>query len=242
MFEHVFEHISMTSMLQELTGRMERTGLPGMLGERSLPVLPPLTSLLPWEGLQRGTTVAVHGSTSLILALMAGPSQAGSWCAVVGLGSLGAVAAAEMGVALDRLALVPAPGPEWPVMVAALLDALDLVVVAPPERVRGSDARRLSARARQRGSVLVPCGQWEGADLRLSVDTGVWEGLGTGHGHLQARRVTVSAEGRGAAARWRQVRLWLPAADGEIRHGDDMPADLAVPRGPRPRLVRAERG
>jgi hypothetical protein len=133
-----------------------------------------------------------------------------------------------MGVALDRLALVPAPGPEWPVVVAALLDALDLVVVAPPERMRGSDARRLSARARQRGSVLVPFGQWECADVRLSMDGGIWTGLGSGHGHLQARRVTVSAEGRGSAARSRRIQLWLPALGGAISQDRKAPHPLPV--------------
>jgi hypothetical protein len=224
MFERVFEHVSMASALRGLVGRLERTGLPGMADQRVLPVLPPLPDLLPGGGLRRGTTVAVGGSTSLLLALMAGPSQAGSWCAVVGLGSLGAVAAAEMGVALDRMALVPAPGPKWPVAVAALLDALDLVVVAPPGQVRGSDARRLSARARQRGSVLVPFGQWEGADVRLSMDDGIWTGLGAGHGHLQARRTTVSAEGRGSAARTRRIQLWLPAAGGAMSQDGEAPA------------------
>jgi hypothetical protein len=231
MFEHMFEHLGMSIAVQELAGRIERTGLPGMVDDRLLPVLPPLTSLLPWGGLRRGTTVAVRGSTGLLLALMAGPSQAGSWCAVVGLGSLGAVAAAEMGVALDRLALVPAPGPQWPVVVAALLDALDLVVVAPPARARasGSDSRRLSARARQRGSVLVPFGPWEGADLRLSADGGVWEGLGLGHGHLRARQTAVSAEGRGSAARPRRIQLWLPAAGGGIQLAAEAPRRHLVP-------------
>jgi len=219
----------MASAVQELAGRIERTGLPGMVDDRLLPVLPPLTSLLPSGGLRRGTTVAVQGSTSLVLALMAGPSQAGSWCAIVGLGSLGVVAAAEMGVALDRLALVPAPGPEWPVVVAALLDALDLVVVVSPERARGSDARRLSARARQRGAVLVPFGQWEGADLRLSADKGVWDGLGPGHGQLRTRRTAVSAEGRGSAARRRRIQLWLPAPGGGIRLEDEAPRRHLVP-------------
>jgi hypothetical protein len=228
MLEHVFEHVFMASALQELAGRMERTGLPGLADQRVLPVLPPLPDLLPWGGLRRGTTVAVGGATSLLLALIAGPSQAGSWCAIVGVKSLGVVATAEMGVALDRLALVPAPGPEWPVVVAALLDALDLVVVAAPERMRGSDARRLSARARQRGSVLVPFGHWEGADVRLSMNGGIWTGLGSGHGQLRARRVTVSAEGRGGAARSRRIQLWLPAPGGVISQDGTAPRPLPI--------------
>ena len=187
-----------------------------LAGARMLPVLPALAGLLPGEGLRRGSTVAVAGSTSLALALLAGPSAAGSWCAAVGLPSLGLVAAAEVGVAVGRLALVAAPGGDWAAVVAALLDALDVVVVRVPERVRAADARRLGARARERGAVLVPLGRWDGADVRLSVATSAWEGLEGGSGHLQARLVEVVAEGRGAAARPRRARLWLPSADGTV--------------------------
>jgi hypothetical protein len=59
------------------------------------------------------------------------------------------------GVALERLALVPGPGPDWPEVVAALLDGIDVVVAAPPVGVSPMLARRLAARARQRGTVLV---------------------------------------------------------------------------------------
>src|SRR5699024_3601078 len=115
---------------------------------------------------------------SLMLALLSAASRSGSWCAVVGVPTLGALAAAESGIALDRLALVPDPGPEWPTVVAALIDGLDVVVVAAPGSVPGSIAARLAARARQRGSVLVPFGLWDGADLTLQVTQGRWEGLG----------------------------------------------------------------
>src|SRR5439155_941436 len=88
----------------------------GELGaERVLPVLPELRELLPGGGLRRGSTVAVGarfdragrpvwsaGATSLLLALIAAASRAGSWCAVVGVPALGVAAADELGVALDR--------------------------------------------------------------------------------------------------------------------------------------------
>ena len=187
--------------------------------ERTLPVLPALTDLLPEGGLRRGSTVAVSGATSLALALLAGPSQAGSWCAAVGLPSLGLVAAAEVGVALERFPLVARPGDEWPAVVAALVDAVDVVLVRLPRHVRNGDARRLVAKARDRGAVLVTTGGSSAiaADVRLSVASCTWEGLGNGHGLLRARRLDVVASGRGAAARERRVSLWLPAADGTIR-------------------------
>jgi hypothetical protein len=169
--------------------------------------------------------------TSLMLALLAEASQAGSWCAVVGVPTLGAAAAAELGIALDRLALVPYPGPEWVNVVAALVDGVDVVVAAPPGPVSAQVASRLTARARQRGCVLVPLiswsgspaspyGRWEGTDVVLESVRGVWEGLGQGHGRLRRREVTISAYGRGAAARRRQVQVWLPATpDGWLDAG-----------------------
>jgi hypothetical protein len=190
---------------------------------RLLPVPPALTGLLPHRGLRRGSTVAVTigqpargGGTSLVLGLLAEASRSGSWCAVVGVPTLGAVAAADLGIALDRLALVPHPGPEWATVVAALIDGVDIVVIAVPETVSASVTDRLAARARQRGSVLVPYGDWAGADVTLRVVRGVWEGLGQGRGRLRRREVTIAARGRGAAARPKEIRVWLP--------GDGAPA------------------
>jgi hypothetical protein len=138
--------------------------------------------------------------------------------AAAGLPDLGIVAAAETGVALERLALVPAPGARvWPTVVAALLDAIDVVLVRSPAGLPAAQARRLAARARERGAVLVPLGAWpEPADLRLAVTSSTWQGLGQGHGSLRARRVEVVATGRGAATRERRVLLWLPSPDGTI--------------------------
>jgi hypothetical protein len=200
-------------------------------GDRPLPVLPVLEPLFPTGGLRRGSAVAVHGSASLLLALLAGPSRRGAWCAVVGLPGLGLVAAAEAGVELERLALVPDPGRDWAAVAAALLDAMEVVVVAPRGRVPDGDVRRLAARARQRGAVLVPYGSvaWPGAELRLSVGGGVWEGLGDGSGRLRSRRVVVRSEGRGSAARLRELSMWLPAPDGEIRPAPTLHAVLTPP-------------
>jgi hypothetical protein len=195
--------------LQEVVGRARPVTL---AGEQLLPVLPELSELLVGGGLRRGTSVAVANSTTLALRLVAGASQAGSWCAAVGLPSLGVVAAAEAGLVLERLALVPHPGEpsQWGTIVAALLDALDVVLVRPPARVRVADSRRLLARARERGSVLVALGKWDGADVRLSVASQSWEGVGLGHGHLQSRTLDVVATGRAAAARERRATLVLP--------------------------------
>jgi hypothetical protein len=219
-------------------GRAELVG-PGatLAAERLLPVLPALQPLLPDQGLRRGTTVVVARSAALALALVAGASAAGSWVAAVGLPDLGILAAAETGIVLERLALVPVPGTRtWATVVAALLDAIDVVLVRAPARLPAAQARRLAARARERGAVLVPLGAWPGpADLHLTVTASTWEGLGQGHGRLQARRVEIAASGRGAATRERHAHLWLPSAAGTIvpvaaSTGDDM--RRVGPRGP----------
>jgi hypothetical protein len=220
---------------REVVGRSE--------GDRPLPVLPALEPLFPAGGLRRGSAVTVRGSASLLLALLAGPSRQGAWCGVVGLPGLGLAAAAEAGIALDRLALVPDPGRDWPAVAAALLDAMEVVVVAPRGRVPDPDVRRLAARARQRGAVLVPFGSvpWPGAEVRLSLTDAVWEGLGDGSGRLRSRRVLVRAEGRGSAARGSELALWMPAPDGEIRavpalHALPTPPDLFPAPAPTPHL------
>ncbi|MEV8516670.1 hypothetical protein [Dactylosporangium sp. NPDC051484] len=186
---------------------------------RTLPVLSGLRALLPGGGLRRGATIAVHTS-SVLLALLAAASRAGSWCAVVGLPALSPIAAAEMGIALERLALVPNPGTEWTTIVAALLDGVDIVVAAPPGPVAPVVAGRLAARARQRGSVLMPAGAWTGAwtgaDLTVAPVRGAWGGLGAGRGRLRCREMTIQARGRGSAAAPREVTLWLPALEGVL--------------------------
>lgn len=203
--------------------------------ERLLPVPAAFRELVPGGGLRRGSTVSVRGSVALALALVAAASAAGSWVAAVGLPHLGVVAAAEAGIALERFALVPAVEARmWATVVATLLDAVDVVLVRPPAGRAGErgdalpgrppeaavglpagQARRLAARARERGSVLVVLGHgWgESVDLRLALLASRWKGLGQGHGRLTARMIQVEVTGRGAAVRERRAWLWLPGPD-----------------------------
>ncbi|WP_157494477.1 hypothetical protein [Kutzneria sp. 744] len=78
--------------------------------------------------------------------MLAKAAAKGSWAAVVGLPNLGLLAASEVGVALHRLALVPDPRAELATVAAALLDGIDLVVVAADRLVR--DGARGQAMAR----------------------------------------------------------------------------------------------
>lgn len=253
---------SVADLLARLPGGSVAPASAGAGMGRVLPVSAPLRPLLPAGGLRRGVTVEVgvgslvrpeseargdpagggsapvvaSGGSALLLALIAGPSRAGSWCALVGAPGVGVAAASEAGIDLAHLALVPAPGPGWARVVAALVEGFDLVAVRPPAGVSAADQRSLTARARHHGAVLLSLGSWPGAEVRLSATSSAWEGLGAGHGRLRARRVVVRAGGRGAAGgRARAVELWLPAEGASLA-----PVSLAA-RAPGPEDESASR-
>jgi hypothetical protein len=180
-----------------------------LAGERVLAVPGPLGELIPGGVVQRGTVVAVDGgigvgATSVAFQLAAAATAAGEWAAAVELdASLGGLAAGDAGVALDRFALVRrVPAARWAAVVAALLDGISVVLAEVPAYARVGDARRLQARARERGAVLVALGSWSAeAALRVRAEGSVWRGLGHGVGALAVRDQRVSVDGRGAATR-----------------------------------------
>ncbi len=189
----------------------------GVLADADLlPVLPALRELLPGGALQRGSVVAAGGWNLLCLALAAGPVASGAWCAAAGLPQLGVRAAADAGLDPGRLLLIPDLGPNWPQVVASLLDGCDLVLLSPPDRPSAQVRRKLEAAVRRHRAVLLVAGEWDGAQTRLRVTSQEWAGIGTGHGRLRARMAQVVADGRGGWSRPRVRRLWLPGPDGSV--------------------------
>lgn len=202
--------------LDALRRAADRAKPVSLAGERALPVLDALAPLLP-AGLRRGVTATVEGgpgSTSLALALGAGASAEGSWVGMVGVPSVGLLAATELGIAPERLLVVAGPpAASVPTVVAALVDAVDVVYLRAAA-VGAPDARRLVARARERETVLVPLGaRWPlGADVRLAVSQPAWRL----DGRLVARHVRVTASGKGVYGRERHASLWLPDETGGV--------------------------
>ncbi|MEJ3750613.1 hypothetical protein WEI85_46070 [Actinomycetes bacterium KLBMP 9797] len=176
-----------------------------------------MREVLPGGVFGRGSTVEVlgPGSTFLLFAVIAAASGGKAWSAVVGMNDLGMVAAADVGIALERFAVVPEPGPQWLRVVAALADGVDILAVRPPSPVAPADRQRLAARVRQRGTLLLATAPWDGADVTLRVSGQSWYGLGQGCGRVKARTVDLTVHGRGALARTRDLTLWLPAPTGE---------------------------
>lgn len=204
---------------------------------RVLPVAPDLAGLLPSGGLVRGTTVVVDGSTSLVLALLAQASAEGGWVALVGLPDAGVLAAHQLGLVLDRVAFVPAPGADAATVVAALLDGFDAVVVGPAAALGDADRRRLAARARERSAVLVPTTPWVGAHTVLTAAGSRWEGLGRGHGRLRSRHLTVRSSGRGAAAAGSVRHVLVPSCPHPWQPAD-VPPVTSDATGPVPGAIR----
>ena len=141
--------------------------------------------------------------------LAAGITPVDGWVAAVGVPALGVVAASEAGLALDRLVFLAASDATWGTVTIAAVDAFDVVVVNAPPRPRAAEVRRLAARARERGAVLLVTGAgaraWP-AEARAAVTAASWDGLGHGHGHLESCRLMVALDGRGAI-RSRRVEL-----------------------------------
>jgi hypothetical protein len=195
---------------------------------RRLEVDPAMAAVFP-EGIQRGTTVGIAGAAALSVALAAaaGPTNAGSWLAVVGCRDLCPAGAEALGVALHRTVVVDEPPKgSWGSVLAALFDAFDVVIVDRSERssarraggsvassIASRDVGRLAARARERGTVVIDVGGvWPGApDIGMEVVAQQWSGLGDGHGLLDGRHLRVEVVGRRDAGRPRRVDLALPA-------------------------------
>ncbi|WP_223169127.1 MULTISPECIES: hypothetical protein [Microbacterium] len=200
-----------------------------------LPVHPALAALLPGGGLRPGAAYSLSRSTSLLLGLLAQPSQAGSWCGVVGMPRLGAEAAERLGVDLTRLVLIPEPGPRWLAVTATIAEVLPVVAVRPAGRAPDAEISRLAARLRDRGAVLLVQGPWPQAEAVLELDAPEWSGLGRGHGYLSGREVTITASSR----RWprpRRSRVLLPDATGTIAAvGEPVPTLTTVPEPVEPR-------
>lgn len=195
-----------------------------------LPVHPALASLLPGGGLRPGAAYSLSRSTSLLLALLAQPSQSGSWCGVVGVPRLGAEAAEGLGVDLSRLVLIPDPGTRWLAVTATIAEVLPVVAVRPAGRAADGEVARLAARLRDRGAVLLVQGPWPQAEAVLEVTGPAWTGVGRGHGYLSEREVTLTSSSR----RWprsRRARVLLPDASGHVAAASE-PVRGAVPLRP----------
>jgi hypothetical protein len=204
-----------SAVVADLRQRLADTAPPDFISTGVVPVLAPLDQLLPRGGLPCGGVVSLvpqdgsTGVTSLLFTLLAGPSR--PWSALVGFADLGLASAAELGVDLSRVVLIPEPGADLLQILSVLIDGVELVVVSALKGPVGPPARLrvLGARLRQRGAVLLVVGPWPGADLSLTVSTVRWSGLGAGHGRLRDHELVVRLAGRRTGGQVSEVRMLL---------------------------------
>ena len=172
------------------------------------------------------------------------PSAAGSWAAAVGVPSLGLAAAAGFGVDLGRLVLVAPPpagrrGPRW--WPPCSTPSTWCWPGPPPAGARRGDARRLAARARERGSVLVRLGSPAGlarGRRRAPHRGGHARGRASGGATATCGPAgsTVAAGGRRGAARPRRADAVAPRPRRRPRLGpaDRPPLAEVAPAGAGP--------
>lgn len=217
--------------------------------ERTVPVAAGLCELVPAGHIQRGSNVAVHGvgATSFALAFAGEAVRNGSFLAIVSSRSFGLSACIDFDIPLRRVVQFTVPEPSlWGQVVAAIIEGFDMVLLADVPKTGTAQARKLVARNRERGSVLMRVGgpAWpDAADLRFDVSRSVWSGLGHGHGHLRERQVAVQVTGRRHHGAPRSHQILLPAAQGGVAPwagepvaerfaGSDIDAMLDVIDGP----------
>lgn len=215
----------------EQAERVGRVGRSGRIAASApvLPAPPAIARLLPDRGLRVGGAYALDRSGALLTALLAAPSAAGAWCAVVGIPEFGVEAARDAGVDLARLAVVPDPGDRWLAVVGALAEAIGVVAVRPAGRIGDAEAARLAARLRERQTVLLVQGTWPLVEARLGIERREWSGIGDGHGLLEQCRagVVVASRRSGALRRGTIVLAGSSWERGQVGAARDAPTPEA---------------
>ncbi len=218
----------------------ERIAPVAVARERTLPVPAELAGLFAEGGLVRGRALSCRGraATSLAVTLAAPTIAAGSWMAAIDVPELGLDAAAEAGVALERIVRVDTTGSAlsgagagggrvmasprhraWADAVAAAADGFDIVLTSSTGigagKLSPAVARNVLTRVRQRGAVLLVLGDPGALEVDGVVDAGNvrWSGLGAGSGHLRHRRLDVVASGRRIPGE-RRCTVHMPVARG----------------------------
>ena len=137
---------------------------------------------------QDSGVLTLHGSATLLLAALALRQGATGWCGVIGGDELGWCTATEVGLDLNRVLSVPASTLDDAsalTVASTLLDGVDALLIgaSATERLRPQHRRRLLARARERGRLILTPAPWEGARTLQAgspaPDTGIEDGAST---------------------------------------------------------------
>lgn len=177
-------------------------------GRGALPVGSLLFEAFGDAALERGQVYRCDGDAarSMSWALVAPASREGSWIATVDMATLGMMAAREHGVALQRLVCIDTGGDAtmWHRVVGNCVDGMDVVMVESP-RCSAGDARRITARLRATGSVLVIVGDPGAFSPVLSIRATTTRWHFSTHAHRREMHVSLSGRGGHRSGSWRIV-------------------------------------
>lgn len=226
---------SKAEALEGLRRMVDKVRPVSMAQERVLPFAPGLDGLLE-GGLRRGASVALEGEsgvTSLALALCAQATSSGMWLGCLNTPSLGWASAVELGVDLRHVVVVDVEDHDMLDAMGVMVDVFDLVMCGDLSELPHSKVRKLLARAKERGCVLVTMGErsktvlagWDMNQERLEgwgevpdslvyVEGAMWTGLGVGHGRLGERRLAVRVKNRRGRVSSQPFEVLLPAKGG----------------------------
>lgn len=195
--------------------------------QRPFVVSPIFASVLPRQGLQRGTTIMLgsskaqinSGALSLALALVAEAVRSGALLAVVADETFNLSACYDHGIPISKVVCfsLDSDAQSWAQSLAAIIDGFDLVLLVKEPNLRTVLVRRIMRRVQERNAVLVrvshrPWGQ--SPDLEMGVETRKWQGLGKGWGYLNTRNIEVSLTGRRSRGRKQSFTVTLPLESG----------------------------
>lgn len=174
-----------------------------------------LSPLFPDGGLRKGSTYSYGTSHSLLLALMAANSKDGNWSALVGMPDINIESAAGFGLNLERLVLVPAPGKKWLSVLSSLAEVVPVIAIHSAISPHEHEISRLTARLRDRGTVLLTSKEWPHSEGSLHLSDSLWHGLSVGGGALRSRTVTITSQLK-RSPRDQHVRVLLPSPTGNL--------------------------
>ncbi|MCB1255963.1 MAG: hypothetical protein KDB26_02600 [Microthrixaceae bacterium] len=224
-------------VVESLRRMVDKVRPVSMAQERVLPFSQDLDGLLE-GGLRRGTSVALEGEsgvTSLALALCAQATISGMWLGCLNTPSLGWASAVELGVDLRHVVVVDVEDHDVLDAIGVMVDVFDMVMCGDLRELPHSKVRKLLARVKERGCVLVTMGErsktvlagwgvtqerfegWgEVPDSLVYVEGVTWAGLGAGRGRLGERRLVVRVKNRRGLVRTHPIEVRLPAKGGAV--------------------------
>jgi hypothetical protein len=168
-------------------------------GTDVLPVPAELAAILPGGGLARQAVTEVSDCPPLIVEFITQTTAQGGHVGVIGWPDLSLAGVVERGD-LERVIVVPEPGPDPLAVIGVLVEGLDLVVAhwPVPAELPPARARPLLARLREGVSVLVLVGAWVASpSLRLSAEVITFRGIGAGTGRIRGVDIAVRVEMKG---------------------------------------------